>query len=83
MAAITQIVSEPKPTHEQFEAALADGGKPSEDTVAKTRSALRNIKWIESEFHDEVHLCDLLRQVRGELMRIEIQLGATRLNAAE
>jgi hypothetical protein len=122
----------------QFEAALADGGKPSIDEIigrsaAKTgftKSAadvfsqreaayLRVIKNIESEFHDsgkarrarvvgplisneqlkaayvasamreisrieseiesvspdEVHLFDLLRQVRGELMRIEYTIG--------
>jgi ParB-like chromosome segregation protein Spo0J len=64
MAEMTQIGSEPKPTHEQFEAALAF-----------IESAMRDIKRIESEFHDEVHLCDLLRQVRGELMRIENTIG--------
>jgi hypothetical protein len=49
---------------------------------ARIESVLRDIGRIESEIEsvlpDEVHLCDLLRQVRGELMRIEI-----RLNAAE
>jgi hypothetical protein len=42
-------------------------------------STLREINRIESEIEsvlpDEVHLCDLLRQVRGELMRIQSAVG--------
>jgi hypothetical protein len=38
-------------------------------------SALRDIYRIENELKDEAHLCDLLRPVRDELMRIQSAIG--------